>query len=401
MNPLNLALFDALAAGFSPSPTVLWFASAIALGSSWACAALLAWAAWRRPPERPGVLAVLAAGGAASLISHEIAASIGVPRPFMVGLSPAHVPHGVRAGLPSTHASVMFTMAFMLLPRRGLRDVGLLVLAIAAITAWSRIYVGVHFPFDIAAGALLGACMAAALFGLRAAGRRLAPESGGVLAWPLRALTGGRAGPSLVLVFIFAAALIGLNTPEPIGPAVLEESGPVEKSTILLYLAAALCLLTVRVAPLSRLDRTALCMVLLAFAAREADWHLAHPDRWLLVSFAPLAAAGLWLAKRTWSARYAMQSWCRWRPEAITLLTFAAVIGTAIVLDQIPVPVADQAAFAERPPDFYRYLVLSFEEVLELALPVLALLAILQARWGSNRSPHGSFSRTASVALPS
>src|SRR5687767_7856949 len=141
MNSLNLALFDALAAGFSPSPTVLWFASAIALGSSWACAAVLAWVAWRRPPERACVVAALAAGGAASLISHEIAASVGMPRPFMVGLSPAHVPHGVRAGLPSTHASVMFTMAFMFLLRRGARDVGLFVLAVAAVTAWSRIYV--------------------------------------------------------------------------------------------------------------------------------------------------------------------------------------------------------------------------------------------------------------------
>lgn len=380
MNSLNLALFDTLAAGFSPSPTLLWFASAIALGSSWVCVAILGWVAWRRPVQCIYVLAVLAAGGAASLVSHEIATSVGMPRPFMVGLSPTHVPHGARAGLPSTHASVMFTMAFMLLLRRGLRDVGLLVLAVAAVTAWSRIYTGLHFPFDVAAGALLGACIAGALLVLQAAGRKFARTP--ATAWPLRALAAGAAGPLLVLVFGLAAAWIGLHTPESIGQAVLAESGPVEKSTLLLYLAAAACLAAVRVASLSRLDRTALCIVLLAFAAREADGHLAHHDS---VIFAPVAVAGAWLARRAWSARQAMRAWWQWRPEATTVLTFAAVIGTAIVLDQVPAALAGQDALGGKPAGPYRYLVLSFEEVLELALPVLALLGIVQARWGRNR----------------
>ncbi|MDR6889199.1 MULTISPECIES: phosphatase PAP2 family protein [Variovorax] len=367
MNSLNLALFDTLAAGFSPSPTLLWLASAVALGSSWACAAVLAWAAWRRPPERACVLAVLAAGGAASLISHEIAASVGAPRPFMVGLSPAHVPHGVRAGLPSTHATVMFAMAFMLLLRRRLRDVGLVVLAVATVTAWSRVYAGIHFPFDIAAGALLGACIAAALFALQVAGRRLVRTPAAASSWALHALAGDKAGPSLVLMFAVAAAWIGFNTPLSIGPAILEESGPVEKSTVLLYLAAAACLLAVRVVPLSRLDKTAICTVLLAFAARELDGHLL---RYGNLIFAPIAVAGVWLARRAWAARQGLRAWWQRRPEATTVLTFAAVIGTAIVLDQVPAA------------GLYRNLMLSFEEVFELALPALALLGIMQARWG-------------------
>jgi membrane-associated phospholipid phosphatase len=387
MNSLNLALFDTLAAGFSPSPTLLWFASAIARGSSWACAAILAWVAWRRPAQCVCVLAVLAAGAAASLISHEIAASVGMPRPFMVGLSPAHVPHGVRAGLPSTHASVMFTMAFMLLLRRGLRDVGLLVLAVAAVTAWSRIYAGIHFPFDIAAGALLGACIAGTLLALQAAGRNFVRAPAAALAWPLRALGADMAGPSLVLVFGFAAAWIGLNTPESIGSAVLAEDGPVESSTVLLYLAAAARLAAVRVASLSGLDRTAICIVLVAFAAREADGHLAHLGGLI---FAPIAVAGAWLARRAWSARDALRAGWQWRPEATTLLTFAAVIGTAIVLDQVPAALADQRILGESPAGLTRHLMLSFEELLELALPALALLGTAQARWGRDRGANGA-----------
>ncbi|MBT2336852.1 phosphatase PAP2 family protein [Variovorax paradoxus] len=394
MHPLNLALFDALAAGFSPSPAMLRFASAIALSSSWACAAVLAWAAWRRIAQRPFVLAVLAAAGVASLISQEIAASVGVPRPFMVGLSPAHVPHGLRAGLPSTHASVMFTVAFMLLLRRPMRDVGLLILAAAMATGWARIYVGIHFPFDVAAGALLGAGIAAVLFAVRAAAPRLAPQPAAALARPLlRALADGRTGPCLVLVFAFAAAWVGSNTPGMIGPAMLQEDGPVENGTVLLYLAAVFCVLMVRVAPLSRLDRTAICILLLAFAAREADWHLAHfgtslleaPGSRMLAAaiLVPIAIAAGWLAKRAWSASCAMRSWRQWRPEATTSLTFIAVIGTAVILDQLPAQPGWFAAGSS--PVFQGYLMLSFEEILELALPVLALLAILQARLGTQR----------------
>jgi membrane-associated phospholipid phosphatase len=382
MHSLNLALFEALAAGFSPPSTLLQLASAIALWSSWACAAVLAWVAWRRASERAQLLAVLAAGGAASLIAHEIAASIGMPRPFMVGLSPAHVPHGVRAGLPSTHATVMFTMAFMLLWRRPLRDVGLFLLAVAVATGWARIHVGVHFPFDIAAGALLGAGIAVALCAARAVAARLAPRAcTSLLANPLRRLAGGGAAPCVVLMFIAAAAWIGIHTPHAFGPSMLEENGPIENGTIQLYLLAVLCFLLVRVEAMSQWDRAAVCVVLLGLAAREAHWLLAHLDAQAhllrgpaaLAAFVPVALAGAWLARRAWSQRRALRAWARRRPEAMTLMTFAAVVGAALVLDQVPSTTPARSA----------YLVLSFEEVLELCLPVLALLAALQARLGT------------------
>lgn len=382
MHSLNLALFEALAAGFTPSPVLLQFASGIALWSSWACAAVLAWIAWRRKPERGHLLAVLAAGGAASLISHEIAASIGMPRPFMVGLSPPHVPHGVRAGLPSTHASVMFTVAFMLLRRRALRDAGLFVLAAALLTGWARVHVGIHFPLDIAAGALLGAGIAAALGAAQGAAQRLAPRLPGAAARPMRLAVGSAAAPCLVLVFVAAAAWIGLHPPHALGPAVLEEGGPIENGTIQLYLLAVLCFLTTRVGALSARDRAAVCLVLLGLAAREAHWVLAHLGAdtgvWqaavVLAVFAPVAAAAAWLVRRAWSARRALRAWARGRPETATWLTFVAVVAAAALLDQVPV--------LSRLPAQQAWLAVSLEEVLELALPVLALLGVLQARLG-------------------
>lgn len=60
---------------------------------------------------------------------------------------------------PSNHASntFAFAMAFWFL-RRNLA--GLLCVGIASLVAFSRVYVGVHYPFDVVAGALLGTAAA-------------------------------------------------------------------------------------------------------------------------------------------------------------------------------------------------------------------------------------------------
>ena len=73
---------------------------------------------------------------------------------------------------PSGHAATSFagaTLLALLVPRLALPLLGL-----AAAIAWSRVYVGVHYPLDIAAGALLGAGVAlaaTALLRLRATPR--------------------------------------------------------------------------------------------------------------------------------------------------------------------------------------------------------------------------------------
>ena len=90
------------------------------------------------------------------LIVHVFRGLFPMPRPAFYGLGIQWVPQGVRPGFPSMHAAGTFTAAFSLwcLPRRWPM---LAALAVAATVAWSRLYLGLHFPSDVVAAAMLGA----------------------------------------------------------------------------------------------------------------------------------------------------------------------------------------------------------------------------------------------------
>lgn len=79
-----------------------------------------------------------------------------IPRPAFYGLGIQWVPQGARPGFPSLHAAGAFAVAFSLwcLPSRAPMRVALLA---AAVVAWSRMFLGLHFPSDIVAAVMLGA----------------------------------------------------------------------------------------------------------------------------------------------------------------------------------------------------------------------------------------------------
>jgi undecaprenyl-diphosphatase len=116
---------------------------------------------WRRP--QPFVLVVLAVAAADALASL-LKAIVGSKRPSDHGL--VAIPHS--HAFPSGHTAVAFagaTVLSALVPRAAPA-----FYVLAAAIGYSRLYLGVHWPLDVIAGAVLG--VATALLLLAAIRRR-------------------------------------------------------------------------------------------------------------------------------------------------------------------------------------------------------------------------------------
>jgi undecaprenyl-diphosphatase len=82
-------------------------------------------------------------------------------RPFVTDQVIQLIKHASNASFPSDHAVGAFVIATAIWFFR--RRDGSVWLAFAACIAFSRVWVGVHYPTDVAAGALLGIASAAAV----------------------------------------------------------------------------------------------------------------------------------------------------------------------------------------------------------------------------------------------
>jgi len=78
------------------------------------------------------------------------------PRPFMVPIGHTFAQHAADASFPSDHGLLMFSVSFAFL-LCGEFLLGGAMLAIGVLIAWSRVYLGIHFPFDMAGAAIVAA----------------------------------------------------------------------------------------------------------------------------------------------------------------------------------------------------------------------------------------------------
>lgn len=110
---------------------------------------------WKRPADDIA-LVVIAAGSAA--LPSVVKLIVARPRPTIEPLS-----HLTSLSFPSEHATqaaaIYLTIAIMLSKglKRGWRELVIVIAVLIALAvAWSRVYLGVHYPTDVTAGLLLG-----------------------------------------------------------------------------------------------------------------------------------------------------------------------------------------------------------------------------------------------------
>jgi undecaprenyl-diphosphatase len=113
---------------------------------------------WMRGPtdRRRAVLLAGLTGLLGLSVVQAIAALWYVPRPFQIGLGTQLMPHVPEASFPSDHATLMFCLSLAALRTRALRGWGAFGFGIAIAVAWARVFLGVHYPFDMVGGFIVG-----------------------------------------------------------------------------------------------------------------------------------------------------------------------------------------------------------------------------------------------------
>lgn len=164
MEALNLTLFDLINATPSSPAASMLLAHLLAVYAIYLVPALLV-VGWLRRDQRQHqlMLCALLACGVALSINFVIGSLWHHPRPFVMPVGHTFLQHAPDASFPSDHMTIIMTVAFSLLLRREVRLLGLAFAILGLGIAWSRIYLGVHFPLDMLGGtavALASACLA-------------------------------------------------------------------------------------------------------------------------------------------------------------------------------------------------------------------------------------------------
>jgi undecaprenyl-diphosphatase len=149
----------------------------------------------RRIERRRGAVAATVSAAVGLLLVIPISSAVDRARPFVAHPGVAHrlIAHARDAGFPSDHATGAFAIAVAMLLFEPL--IGALLMALAVVVIFARVYVGVHYPGDVLAGAALGTVVALVLYlpPLRHVIERFADICGALLDGAARRATRGAA----------------------------------------------------------------------------------------------------------------------------------------------------------------------------------------------------------------
>jgi undecaprenyl-diphosphatase len=160
VDSLNQSLFLALNAGEAPWPAVVFVAivAAKALIFLVPLHLILIWVGGERAVRFVALSALialviaLAVNGVVGFLTYS-------PRPFVIGLGHTLIDHRPNSSFPSNHATVFFAYAASL-AIYGRRTLAASFAGIGLVVAWSRIYLGIHYPGDMLGAAMVSAVAA-------------------------------------------------------------------------------------------------------------------------------------------------------------------------------------------------------------------------------------------------
>lgn len=102
---------------------------------------------WGDSHQRQIALQALVTTALALACNQAIGLIMPTVRPFELGLGVTLLSHAPTPSFPSNHLTIFCCVGFCLWQRH--TGLGLSVLGVGLVVAWSRIYVGVHFPLDM------------------------------------------------------------------------------------------------------------------------------------------------------------------------------------------------------------------------------------------------------------
>ncbi|EEY90289.1 phosphatase PAP2 family protein [Acinetobacter lwoffii] len=149
LDQLNLYLFHILNVPDQASIWMINYASLIAHDLVYLFLLIFAIAWFRGSYEvKTGIIKAFIFTAITLLMSEVLSAVLNTPRPFVMDVGRTLIEHAPTGSFPSNHMSIFSGIAFAYYfsPQR---DLGRILIWTAWLVAWSRVYVGVHFPIDM------------------------------------------------------------------------------------------------------------------------------------------------------------------------------------------------------------------------------------------------------------
>ena len=155
LDQLNLYLFHLLNVPDQASIWMINYASLIAHDLVYLFLLIFA-VAWLRGSHevKTGIIKAAIFTAITLSISEVLSTVLNTPRPFVMEVGRTLIEHAPTGSFPSNHMSIFSGIAFAYY-FSAQRDLGRILLWTAWLVAWSRVYVGVHFPIDMVGAFLI------------------------------------------------------------------------------------------------------------------------------------------------------------------------------------------------------------------------------------------------------